>query len=189
MATVAAFFSPRLPWVRPGVAARRAELFGLHQRSATRCRRGHLHRGLGAGPVFAGSPVVTGPAAMRSQSFNRCSACHRLSRVRRGERAVSARGCEQAGLLPLAEHVLKFRLPPLPPGKTVRYRFTARTVGWVKVRQFYHGELKAGEPQTSRNTRFRTLDTAADTTTFAVWNDTHENTETLKSAARNSRRR
>ena len=84
------------------------------------------------------------------------------------------------GLLPLSEHVLKFRLPPLPPGKDVRYRVVGHTVGWVKVRQFYHGEIKAGRPQTSNEFTFRTLDPAAEATTFAVWNDTHENAETLK---------
>ena len=50
----------------------------------------------------------------------------------------------------------------------------------MKVKQFYHGELKFGEPQVSAEYSFRTLDAAADTTTIAVWNDTHENSETLK---------
>jgi hypothetical protein len=48
------------------------------------------------------------------------------------------------------------------------------------VRQFYHGEVKLSEPHTSPEYRFRTLDAAADATGFAVWNDTHENSETLK---------
>ena len=64
----------------------------------------------------------------------------------------------QAGLLPMSEHVLKFRLPPLPPGKVVKYRIVARSAGWVKVRQFYHGEFKAGETQMSPERSFRTLD-------------------------------
>lgn len=48
------------------------------------------------------------------------------------------------------------------------------------MRQFYHGEFKAGEQQVSPESSFRTLDPSADTTTFAVWNNTRENAETLK---------
>jgi hypothetical protein len=133
------------------------------------------------GPVFAGSAVVAGPAG------DAITILQPLQRHATGyiEYALENEPYQrvdagQAGLLPFAEHVLKFRLPPLPPGKIVRYRFTARTLGWVKVKQFYHGELKAGTPQTSQEYTFRTLDTAADRTTFAVWNDTHENGETLR---------
>ncbi|MCI0535582.1 MAG: metallophosphoesterase [Verrucomicrobiales bacterium] len=133
------------------------------------------------GPVFAGSAVVAGPAG------DAITILQPLQRHATGyiEYAVENEPYQradaaQAGLLPFANHVLKFRLPPLPPGKTVRYRVTARTVGWVKVRQFYHGELRAGSPQTSQEYTFRTLDVAADLTTFAVWNDTHENSETLR---------
>jgi hypothetical protein len=143
---------------------------------------GTLTAGSAPGPVFTGSPVVSGPAP------NAITILQPLQRHATGylEFAVEDEAwrrvdAEQAGLLPLAEHVLKFRLPPLPAGKTVRYRFAARTAGWVKVRQFYHGELKFGEPQISPEYSFRTLATDADSTTIAVWNDTHENTETLKS--------
>lgn len=137
--------------------------------------------GSDSGPVFAGSPVVAGPAPEAItilQPLQRSATGHLEYAVETGPfRRVDA---EQSGLLPFADHVLKFRLPPLPPGKTIRYRFTARTVGWVKVRQFYHGDLKVGEPQTSPEYRFRTLNPAAKATTFAVWNDTHENGETLR---------
>jgi acid phosphatase type 7 len=142
---------------------------------------GTFTAGSAPGAVLAGSPVVTGPApeaitilqpllrhatghlefAVENEPYQRVDAGH-------------------AGLLPLAEHVLKFQLPPLPPGKTVRYRVTARTLGWVKVKQFYHGEPKFGAPQTSPEHRFRTLDATAATTNIAVWNDTHENGETLQ---------
>jgi len=137
--------------------------------------------------VFAGSAVVTGPAG------DAITILQPLQRHATGyiEYAVENEPYQrvnagQAGLLPFAEHALKFRLPPLPPGKIVRYRFTARTLGWVKVKQFYHGELKAGTPQTSQEYTFRTLDTAADVTTFAVWNDTHENSETLRAVHENT---
>ncbi|HWN97232.1 MAG TPA: metallophosphoesterase [Methylomirabilota bacterium] len=142
---------------------------------------GTFTAGSAPGPVFKGSPVVSGPAP------EAITILQPLQRYATGflEFAVESEpyrrvNAGQAGLLPLAEHVLKFQLPPLPPGKSVRYRITARTAGWVKVRQFYHGELKFGELQTSPEYRFRTLDAAANTTTFAVWNDTHENAETIK---------
>jgi hypothetical protein len=136
--------------------------------------------GSAPGPVFTGSPVVTGPAGDAItilQSLQRHATGYLEFAVE--NEPFQRAEAEQAGLFPLAEHVLKFRLPPLPPGKEVRYRITARTVGWVKVKQFYHGEVRTGPWQTSPEHRFRTLDNNADATHFAVWNDTHENTETL----------
>ena len=133
------------------------------------------------GPVFAGSPVVSGPAAEDIcilQPVQRLATGYLEYAVEGGpwQRVDS----DNVGLAPLAEHVLKFRLPPLPPGKWIRHRVVARTAGWIKVRQFYHGEFKVGEAQTSEVSRFRTLDHGAQKTSFVVWNDTHENSETLK---------
>ncbi|HWB04247.1 MAG TPA: metallophosphoesterase [Verrucomicrobiales bacterium] len=133
------------------------------------------------GPVFRGSPVVSGPAAEAMvilQPVQRLATGHLEYAVEDGpwQRADG----DEAGLMPMSEHVLKFRLPPLPPGKKVKYRTVARAAGWVKVRQFYHGEFKAGAAQVSPERSFRTLDPGAEKTTFAVWNDTHENAETLK---------
>ncbi len=133
------------------------------------------------GPVFKGSPVVSGPAAEATcvlQPVQRLATGHLEYTVEDG--AWQRVDGDEGGLTPMSGHVLKFRLPVLPPGKVVRYRTVARAAGWVKVRQFYHGEFKVGEPQTSPERTFRTLDPAAGTTTFAVWNDTHENTETLQ---------
>jgi hypothetical protein len=50
----------------------------------------------------------------------------------------------------------------------------------VKVKQFYHGELKAGAFQTTPERSFHTLNPAAVATKFAVWNDTHEDMDSLK---------
>lgn len=142
---------------------------------------GALTAGSMDGAVFKGSPIVSGPASEAIailQPLQRHATGYLEFAVENGPwRRVDA---EQAGMLPFTEHVLKFPLPPLPPGKSVRYRVTARTVGWVKVKQFYHGEVKFGEWRVSPEYRFRTLDSAADSTTMAVWNDTHENAETLK---------
>ncbi len=133
------------------------------------------------GPVFAEPPVVSGPApeAMTIlQPLQRTATGHLEYAVEDGEWQRVDGG--EGGMRPLSGHVLKFRLPPLPPGKNVKYRVVARTAGWVKVKHFYHGEFKAGQPQTSPEQSFRTLDPAAETTTFSVWNDTHENSETLQ---------
>lgn len=132
------------------------------------------------GPIFVRPPMVAGPsgdAITILQPIERTATGYLEYAIEGGDwQRVDAL---QAGMKRLAEHVLKFRLPPLPPGKTIRYRTTATTIGWVKVRQFYHGEVKSGQPQTSEERSFRTLDPHADSTTFAVWNDTHENDETL----------
>src|SRR4051812_34544595 len=141
--------------------------------------------GSASGPVFAGSPVVTGPGA------DTITILQPVQRHATGYLEFSVEGgpyqradAEQAGQLPFTKHVLKFRLPPLPPGKAVRYRLTARTLGWVKVKQFYHGEMKTGVWQTTPEFSFRTLDPASAATSFAVWNDTHENGETLQALHR-----
>ncbi len=133
------------------------------------------------GPIFAGSPVVTGPAhdaIAILQPLQRHATGHLEFAI--GDGPWTRVNAGQAGLMPLEEHVLKFQLPPLPAGATVKYRLEGHTIGWVKVRQFYHGEIKAGQKQTSPEYHFRTLDPHAESTRFVVWNDTHENPETLK---------
>jgi hypothetical protein len=133
------------------------------------------------GPVFAGSPVVSGPspeALTILQPLQRHATGFLEYAVGDGafERVESA----PAGLRPFEPHVLKFRLPPLPPGRELRYRITARSIGWVRVREFFHGEVVAGEPEVSEIRTIRTLDPNAGSTQFCVWNDTHENAETLQ---------
>lgn len=46
--------------------------------------------------------------------------------------------------------------------------------------QRVHGRIVSGEPVVGPVHRFKTLDAAAETTRFIVWNDTHENLETLR---------
>lgn len=134
------------------------------------------------GPPMVAAPVVCGPA------HDALTILQPLARHATGylEYAVADGPLERvdaahAGLLPFEQHVLKFRLPPLPPGQQVRYRVTARTVGWVPVKQFVHGKIVTGEPQTGPEQFFRTLDPAAESTRFIVWNDTHENESTIRS--------
>lgn len=142
---------------------------------------GALTAGSLDGPIFAGSPMVAGPASDAIsilQPLQRSATGHLDYRV--GDEPWTRVDAGHAGLLNRSEHVLKFRLPNLSPGQLISYRFVGHTVGWVKVKQFYHGVIKSGKPQTSPVYQFRTLDPNAPATSFAIWNDTHENAATLK---------
>jgi acid phosphatase type 7 len=152
----------------------------LAEEKTTEKVTGKFTSGSGPGPVFTGSPVVCGPAS------DAITILHPVARHATGwiEYAVEDRPFERvdslkAGLMPFDPHVLKFRLPSLPAGKTIRYRITGRSVGWVQVREYYHGQIMPGDPQTTSEYSFRTLAPEADETQFVVWNDTHENSETL----------
>ena len=133
------------------------------------------------GELFAGPPVVSGPGSdgvTVLQPIQRTATGHLEYAVDGGQwqRVESL----HAGMRPMSDHVLKFRLPELPQGKSIRYRIVAHTIGWVKVRQFFHGEMRAGKQQTSEERAFRSLNNEANETRFVVWNDTHENDETLR---------
>ncbi len=132
------------------------------------------------GDVFAGPPVVSGPGSESVfvlQPLQRNATGYLEYAIEGGEwKRVEAL---HAGMRPMSEHVLKFRLPALPPGKRIRYRVVAHTIGWIKVRQFYHGVMQAGKPRTSSEREFQSLDPDAESTSFVVWNDTHENDETI----------
>lgn len=133
------------------------------------------------GPALLGAPVVTGPAPdamvilqpLQRHATGYCEFAW-------GDGPFQRVDASAAGLLPFERYMLKFRLPPLPPGRVIRYRVTARTVGWVPVRQFVHGKIVTGEPQVGDTYTFRTINPSSATTSFVVWNDTHENAETLK---------
>lgn len=153
----------------------------LHAATNPEAAEGEFTAGADDGPLFDGPPVVSGP------SHESMSVVQPVQRHATGHLEFSVDGGEfrqvrgdAAGLGPFEEHVLKFNFPPLPPGKDIAYRIVAHSVGWVRVRQFHHGQVKAGGEKTTETRRFRTLDPAATKTTFAVWNDTHENEETLK---------
>jgi len=135
-------------------------------------------------PLLAGSPVVSGPAPETLtilQAIGQPATGFLEYAV--GDGPFARVDADSGGLLPYEEHVLKFRLPPLPAGKPIRYRVTAQPIEWVPVRQFVHGKIVAGETVAGPEHAFRTLDPAATETRFAVWNDTHENSETLSKLA------
>ncbi len=134
--------------------------------------------------LIAGSPVVSGPAGESItilQAISRPATGYVEFAI--GDGAWQRVAGETAGLLPLSAHVLKFRLPPLPAGSTIRYRIAARSIHWKRVGIFVHGEIVAGEQATSGERQFRTLAPDAAETRFVVWNDTHENQATLAALA------
>jgi len=126
--------------------------------------------------VFYGAPVVSGPAADSItilQAVNGPASGYVEWAV--GEEPFQRASGEVAGLLPYDEHVLKFVLPSLPAGKEIRYRVVARK---IHFKTDYN--IQQGEPIVSETFRFRTLNPAAHETRFVVWNDTHENLDTIR---------
>ena len=81
------------------------------------------------------------------------------------------------GLLPLNDRRLAFQLTGLQPGRQYHYRVHVAPVTFPGNRPV------RGEAVTSEIYTFRTLDPNAKTARFTVWNDTHQNQETLKALA------
>jgi len=127
------------------------------------------------GSLLQGSPVLTGPAAGSLAILQAVRApATGYAEIQLPGESWRRIDTESAGLLPYDRHVLKFRLPPLPAGQEVRYRVTAIPVDFKNAYKILTGEAVVSAEQT-----FRTLDPAADETRFIVWNDTHENLETI----------
>jgi len=133
--------------------------------------------------VLNGQPVVSGPAADALtilQPVNGPAAGFLEFAI--GDGVFQRVAAEESGLLPLQEYVLKFRLPALPAGKEVKYRVTARSVEFKNAYNIVQGTAEITE-----TLAFRTLDPAASETRFLVWNDTHENLETIRSLHKQTR--
>ena len=87
-----------------------------------------------------------------------------------GQRADGA----QTGMRPYSDRLLKFTLDNLRPGQQYHYRVQIRPINFAGAYK-----IIPGEPAASALFSFRTLDTSAASASFTVWNDTHENKETL----------
>jgi hypothetical protein len=85
----------------------------------------------------------------------------------------SARGGEY-GLLPYDPRVLRVRLTGLRPGRNYFYRVHTKPVDFAGPYDIRVGEAVAGPVYS-----FKTLDAGAESTSFVMWNDTHQNNETL----------
>ncbi len=94
-------------------------------------------------------------------------------RIEDGEEQPLA--AESDGLQPYDDHVLRYDLRGLTPGKRHRLRSAVFPVGFHNAYSIERGLPLAAVPEAD----FRMPDPAAATTRFAVWNDTHENAETL----------
>jgi hypothetical protein len=125
--------------------------------------------------VLAGPAVVAGPGAEGMVILQPVGApATGFVELAVGDGELRRVEAEAEGLLPYAEHVLKFRLPKLPAGARVRYRVTVVPIDFQNAYKIIRGEAITTPERT-----FRTLDPAAAATRFAVWNDTHENQATI----------
>ncbi|MGV3533158.1 MAG: metallophosphoesterase [Chthoniobacteraceae bacterium] len=97
--------------------------------------------------------------------------------VEYGETEALGQLCDGAvqGFLPFEAKALRFRLEGLKPGKEYFYRVHAVA---VKFETAY--KVHRGAAVTTPIRSFRTLNPAAETASFTVWNDTHQNKETLR---------
>ncbi len=82
-----------------------------------------------------------------------------------GETGVAA--ADRFGFVPQGDEILRVRLTGLKPGTVYQFRAITRASEGDAIET---GSWKS----------FRTLDPAAATTEFVVWNDTHEHAETLR---------
>lgn len=78
------------------------------------------------------------------------------------------------GLRPYESLVQRVQLTGLKPGTCYYYRVSARAVNFKNAY-----DIKPGETVTSGVASFTTLNPKADKASFVVWNDTHDNRETL----------
>ena len=75
---------------------------------------------------------------------------------------------------PYSDRLLSFTLAGLSPGQRYFYRVHIRPINFAGAYK-----IVPGEAMVSATHAFRTFDPAAPSASFTVWNDTHENTETL----------
>lgn len=126
--------------------------------------------------VLRGSPLISGPdpssLAILQAVYGPASGFAEIS-INEGEWQKVLP--ESQGLIALEDHVLKFLLPPIPSGAKLRYRVTASTA-------IYKGpyQVVRGTPATSETFSLTTLNPASKTAQFVIWNDTHENMETIQ---------
>ncbi len=88
-----------------------------------------------------------------------------------GHRADGASG----GFAPYSDRLLSFRLTGLKPGAKYFYRVHAAPINFTTAYS-----IKRGDTIVSPINSFRTLDPSAKESTFTIWNDTHENADTLR---------
>lgn len=121
------------------------------------------------GPLLATSASAWAP---RADGVEIVWAVSRLARGRVEVRApsgeVATYAADDFGFVPQSGNVMRVRLDGLAPGTPYQWRVVVDAVDGDSSRE--------ESPWRS----FRTLDPGAASTTFCVWNDTHENHETIR---------
>jgi predicted phosphodiesterase len=118
--------------------------------------------------------LVTTPAVLMAPRHDGAEVVWAVSELSRGwvewkgeDGLVKRASADRFGLVPQSENVLRVRLTDMKPGVT--YEWRAVTVA-----------SSGGQRHESPWKPFRTLDGAADSSRFVVWNDTHENVDTIR---------
>ncbi len=134
----------------------------------------------GAGSLWGSAPVLLNPApdgvsvvcALRKPA---------TGWVEYGETAALGQRCDARanGFLAYDEQVLAFRLEGLRPGATYFYRVHGVAVEFNPAGR----RAQRGAAEATPVRSFRTLDPAAATARLTIWNDTHENKETVRALA------
>jgi len=126
--------------------------------------------------VFFGAPVLSGPAPESLsilQAVNGPASGYLEIAV--GEEPFRRIDHESHGLLPYDDNVLKFVLPPLPANQVLRYRIIARKIHFETDYKIHQGPVESTPVQIAK-----TLNPAAASTRFVIWNDTHEHQATIQ---------
>lgn len=127
------------------------------------------------GDEGSGQPIAIGQPAAVAPRSDGIEIAWRVSQLAKGHVEFGeseklgnlARG-DAWGLRPAGKEVIRVRIDDLKPGTTYFYRTVTETF-----------DTKVPRPEMSAIRRFTTLAPNRDTTTFAVWNDTHKNNETI----------
>jgi Predicted phosphohydrolases len=126
--------------------------------------------------LLFGHPVVSGPAPESLTILQGVNGpASGFVELAIGDQDFQRIDGERAGLLPYDANVLKFVLPPLPAGETIRYRVVARPIQFNSAYK-----IVQGEPEQTDTIEFQTLNPHASSTRFIIWNDTHENVATIR---------
>ena len=134
--------------------------------------------GISAAPEAAGAteslPLVMTPAVIMAPRPDGAEVVWAVSRLARGrvewkgeDGSSGTAGADRFGFVPQGDEILRVKLSGLKPG--VRYTLRAVTDS-TDGKEHIEGPWK----------KFRTLDPVAKETRFVIWNDTHQNNETIR---------
>jgi len=125
-------------------------------------------------PADEASPLVKTPAVIMAPRADGVEVVWAVSKLARGhvewkaeDGSSGTAGADRFGFVPQGDEILRVKLTGLKPG--VRYQLRAITDS-ADGKDRLEGPWK----------KFRTLDPTAQETRFVVWNDTHQNDETIK---------